>query len=399
MATQFKYIVVGAGMMGAAAARHLAVNGDGIALIGPREPADIKSHTGVFASHYDAARITRTIDGNADWARLANRSIGRYAQIERDSGVAFYGEVGCLIVGKRRGTGFPYIENVCAAAEKLEVETQILDDAALREQFPYFSFEAGCEGVFERKNAGYVDPRELVRAQIIIAEKYGVTRIDDIAVRVRQNGNVTTVTTASGQSYTAEKVLVAAGGFSVAEGLLPQKLNMQVYGRTVAFFEIPDDELDHYAGMPSLIYEPADPRKHIYLLPPVRYPDGKVYLKIGGEPVDIVLNGEHEIRNWFRAGGSPKVRDDFSEIIETLVPAIDRSRISMAACVTSYTPNGFPAIGYTASPGIAVLTGGCGAAAKSSDEIGRLGAELLSEGLIVDMGYQADFSPVFLGRA
>ena len=74
---------------------------------------------------------------------------------------------------------------------------------------------------------------------------------------------------------------------------------------------------------------------------------------------------------------------------------IDRARISMAACVTSYTRSGFPAIGYTASPSIAVLTGGCGAAAKSSDEIGRLGAELLVEGQIIDTGYEADFAPVF----
>ncbi|GAK69222.1 putative oxidoreductase [Agrobacterium rubi TR3 = NBRC 13261] len=395
MATQFKYIVVGAGMMGAAAARHLTGKSDGVALIGPGEPADIKNHTGVFASHYDAARITRTIDGNADWARLANRSIARYAEIERESGVEFYGEVGCLIVGKKRGAGFDYIENVCAAAETLGVEIEILDDSVLADRFPYFAFESGCEGVFERRNAGWVNPREMVRAQIVSAEKRGVTRIDDIAVSVREDGGVATVTTASGHIYTAEKVIVAAGGFSVAEGLLPQKLEMQVNGRTVAFFEIPDQELHRYAGMPSLIYEPADPRKHIYLLPPVRYPDGKTYLKIGGEPVDIVLNGDREIRDWFRSGGSAKVRDDFSEIIETLIPSIDRSRISMAACVTSYTPSGFPAIGYTASPGIAVLTGGCGAAAKSSDEIGRLGAELLVEGRIIDTEYAADFAPAF----
>ena len=395
MATQFKYIVVGAGMMGAAAARHLAESSDGVALIGPREPADIKSHTGVFASHYDAARITRTIDSNADWARLANRSIARYAEIERESGVEFYGQVGCLIVGKKRGTGFPYIENVCAAAEKLGVATEILDDTGLADRFPYFKFETGCEGVFEKNNAGYVNPRELVRAQITIAEKRGVTRIDDIAVSVREEGGVAMVTTAAGQVFTADKVLVAAGGFSIAEGLLPQALAMEVYARTVAFFEIPDEELHLYAGMPSLIYEPTDPRKHIYLLPPVRYPDGRFYLKIGGEPVDVLLRTDQEIRDWFRSGGNVTVRDNFSDIIDALIPSVDTSRISMAACVTSYTPTGFPAIGYTASSSIAVLTGGCGSAAKSSDEIGRLGAQLLVEGQIIDGDYETDFAPVF----
>lgn len=396
MVAQFKYIVVGAGMMGAAAARHLSLESDGIALIGPGEPVDIASHRGVFASHYDAARITRTIDGNADWARLANRSIARYGDIARDSGVEFYDEVGCLIVGKARGSGYPYIDNVCAAAETLGVETEVMDDAALGERFAYFSFESGCEGVFERHNAGYINPRELVRAHIIAAEKRGVMRLDDIAVSVREEGGVALVATASGMRYSAEKVLVAAGGFSISEGLLPQRLAMEVYARTVALFEIPQAELSSYAGMPSLIYEPADPRNHIYLLPPVRYPDGKTYLKIGGEPVDVPLTTEGELRAWFRSGGSPKVRDDFAAIISSLVPSIDTTRISMAACVTSYTPKGFPAIGYTGSRRIAVLTGGCGAAAKSSDEIGRLGAMLLTEGHVDGQGYDADFGPVFV---
>ncbi len=395
MAVQFKYIVVGAGMMGAAAARHLSLEADGVALIGPKEPENIARHEGVFASHYDAARITRTIDGNADWALLANRSIARYEEIARESGVDFYGEVGCLIVGKARGTGFPYIENVCAAAGKLGVETEMLGDAALVERFPYFAFEGGCEGVFERRNAGYVDPRALVRAQIIAAEKRGVTRFDDVAVSVRDEGGVATVMTKSGQCYTAEKVLVAAGGFSIAEGLLPQWLSMNVYGRTIALFEIPEAELPQYADMPSLIYEPTDPKKHIYLLPPVRYPDGKTYLKIGGEPVNVPLQTDAEMRAWFRAGGRAQVRDDFSDIIASLIPTIDRARISMAACVVSYTPSGFPAIGYSGSERIAVLTGGCGTAAKSSDEIGRLGAVLLTAGHVGGQGYEADFSPVF----
>ena len=397
MAAQFKYIVVGAGMMGAAAARHLSLESDGVALIGPQEPTDIRSHQGVFASHYDAARITRTIDDDADWARLANRSIARYEEIERENGIGFYHEVGCLIVGKARGTGSPYIENVCAAAETLAVDADVLGDAELVRRFPYFSFESGCEGVFERRNAGHINPRELVRAQILAAEKRSVTRYDDVVVSVRDEDGVAIVTNASGNSYTAEKVLVAAGGFSVADGLLPQPLSMNVYGRTVAFFEIDGSERARYAEMPSLIYEPSDPTKHIYLLPPVVYPDGKTYLNIGGEPDDIPLRTDAEIREWFRSGGKPAVRDHLAAIVETLVPSIDVSRISMAACVTSYTPSGYPAIGFCGSERIAVLTGGCGAAAKSSDEIGRLGAVLLTRGSVRDEGYDTDFVPAFGG--
>ncbi len=47
MSDLFKYIVVGRGMMGSAAARHLSKVTDGVALIGPDEPAHPLQHDGV----------------------------------------------------------------------------------------------------------------------------------------------------------------------------------------------------------------------------------------------------------------------------------------------------------------------------------------------------------------
>ena len=396
MSGHFRYIIVGRGMMGAAAARHLAETVDAVALIGPGEPADIKLHQGVFASHYDEARITRTIDGDVDWALLANRSIARYADIAARSGVEFYAPVGCLMVGPERGGDNPFVDDVRKAAARLGVSTELLDEENIESRFPYFSFEPGCEGVFERNNAGYVNPRALVKAQAVLAEKAGVTLIDDIVVSAREEGGRVRVETASGAVYTADRVLVAAGGFSITKDLLPQPVALDVYARTVAFFEVDEGDLDQYADMPSLIYEPRDTTKHIYLLPPVRYPDGKFYLKIGGDPDDKRLGSDPEIREWFRSGGRESVRDHLSEIVGSLVPSIDLLRVSMAACVVSKTQSGYPAIGFTASPKIAVLTGGNGTAAKSSDEIGRLGAVLLRDGKIADGAFATDFKPAFL---
>jgi sarcosine oxidase len=99
MAVDFKVIIVGRGMMGAAAARHLSGMIEGVALIGPSEPVERKSHHGVFASHYDEARITRSFDDNAVWATLAARSLDRYHEIEAKSGISFFTEAGCLFAG------------------------------------------------------------------------------------------------------------------------------------------------------------------------------------------------------------------------------------------------------------------------------------------------------------
>ncbi|MCJ8238771.1 FAD-dependent oxidoreductase [Peteryoungia algae] len=394
MVQRYKSIVVGRGMMGAAAARYLALQGDGVAVIGPDEPKDWANHHGVFSSHYDEARITRTIDSDPIWARMANRSIARYGDIAIESGVEFYAEVGCLIVGPKRGGRDPYVGQVEAAAQQLGVSVEILSDAALTSRFRYFDFGSDFEGVFEQANAGYVNPRRLVEAQSILAEKAGATVVRRTAVSVREEGGLAIVTTDDGAVYTAERVLIAAGGFSINENLVPRPLDLKVYGRTVAFFEIADEDLAAYSGMPSLIHQSDNPTDHIYLLPPVRYPDGKTYLKIGGDPDDLQLDVEPEIRAWFRRGGRLTTRDHLHRILTGLVPTLSDAPISMAACVTSFTPNNYPAIGF-ASERIAVLTGGCGAAAKSSDEIGRLGAELMQHGRIVDEVYGDIFRPVF----
>lgn len=386
----FKYIVVGRGMMGAAAARHLALRTDGVAVIGPDEPADRKAHAGVFASHYDEGRITRTIDPDRDWALLANRSIARYREIAKDSGIDFYTEVGCTVVAP---LGSDYLARTESAARSLGVATSSLDGDGLARIFPFFAFPEGSAGVFEPDGAGHISPRKLVQAQSRLAEKAGATIIRDYVTAIRPVGDAVEVVTSDGSAYRGEKVLLAAGTFSIGENLLPRPVDMMVYGRTVTLFEVSEAQAAQFAAMPSLILEA--PGIDIYLLPPVRYPDGKLYLKIGGDPDDHVLGSDAEIRAWFRGEGRPAVREHLVDVVSRIVPALVPLSISTASCALSHTKSGYPMIGYSASPHIAVLTGCAGTSAKSSDEIGRLGAELLLTGDISGEGYATDFAPQF----
>lgn len=97
--SSYEVAVIGLGLIGSAACRHLSLRfGSSVVGIGPAEPQDWGSHTGVFASHYDQARITRIVDRNDVWSKLAARSIASYKSIQDESGITFHHPVGSLRV-------------------------------------------------------------------------------------------------------------------------------------------------------------------------------------------------------------------------------------------------------------------------------------------------------------
>lgn len=392
MVRHFDFVVVGRGMMGAAAARHLARTGASVALVGRGEPADWQAHDGVFSSHYDSGRITRTIDGNPDWALLARRSIARYREIEAESGIAFYGEVGCLITG---GAGGAYINAVEAVARHHALDAPVFDRAGLRTRFPWFDMPETSSGVFERTGAGYVDPRGLVAAQVACLEKAGGVSILDDAVSAREAGDRGTVALRSGGAVTGGRVLVATGGFSRAPGLLAKVPALVVKARTVVLAELTPEQAEAYRDMPSWIDESADPVDHFYFLPPIVYPDGKTYLKIGGDPTEVEIEDEQAIRDWFRGEGRPEAIVHLKGLLARAVPDLAPVRLVSVPCVTTYTPHGYPYAGFVEGERVALLTGGNGAAAKSSDEIGRIGADLVLRGRMDEPDYATDFAVHF----
>jgi sarcosine oxidase len=392
----FKYIVIGAGMMGAAAARHLSAETDGVALIGPAEPHDRKEHRGVFSSHYDEARITRGFDGNPVWAQLASRSIARYAEIEAKSGISFYTEAGCLFAGNGDGIGGEYVSRALHASDALGLDIETVGTSDLGRRFPMFSLPTDFSGYFEKRNAGHINPRALVKAQCVVAQQQGATLIRETVERVVDASSGVEVTTREGRRYTADKVIVAAGGFTNMAHLLPAPVDMAATGRTVVFFELNVDKQAAFSGMPSTIVLAGREDDIVYILPPVRYPDGKIYLKIGGEGEKGRLETLDEAIAWFHSDGGQAEVAHLIEIAIRLMPSLKGCPITSGSCVASITRTGYPYIGYTQSSNIAVLTGGNFVSAKSSDELGRLGAVLLRDGQLSEQDFAAELAPVFI---
>ncbi|MEM7545601.1 MAG: FAD-dependent oxidoreductase [Pseudomonadota bacterium] len=358
--------VIGRGMMGAAAARHLAKGGHQVTLIGPAEPVDKRSHKGVFASHYDEGRITRKNDAKPFWAEVAAASIARYAEIEAESGIRFFGNVGAMMAAELDSS---WMKQVLATKDALGTDCEVLDHRALASRFDYFKFPSTFGAVYEPTGGGHVSPRNLVAAQTEAARRQGATIVDAVVDNVDETANGVTVRTAEGP-IGADRALIAAG--AMTDHVLARAPRLTVMKRTVAFFEIAADEAQRLADMPSLVFRSHRPGGP-YLLPPIRYPDGRTYIKLGGDPTDEPIETEAEIGDWFRSGGDANVRDFLEDSYRELMPTVRIETVSMDACVTSWTEDRYPEIGMLTDR-IGVATGGNGAGAKCSDELGRRGA-------------------------
>ncbi len=387
----FDVIVVGAGMWGSACARHLAEMGARVALVGLRSRKNAATHNGVFASHYDEARITRRLDGDCDWSRAAAASMDRYAHIETQGGVPFFHRVGALMAGPEQGLGRDYILNTKTVAEDAGTDHVALRGAELRAQFPYFEFPDGILGLFEAAG-GWINPRAHVKAEISAAVANGVTMVRDEVVGVLEDSDGVLVRCAGGERLRAERVVVACGAFSKAAGVLPEPVPLKVYARTIAFVEIDDSEADRLKDMPAVVYFFPNGAGDCYILPPVRYPNGKTYLKIGGDPEDVELTTVAEMKEWFRGDGDPKAGRYMAEQLFKLMPSLASQGVTFGSCVTSFTPRGNPLI-YGQTKRVFALTGGNGAGAKCADEIGRLGALKVTGQSLDGEGYGTTFEP------
>ncbi len=379
--------IIGKGLIGSAALRHLALTLPElrVCVIGPDEPADRKSHDGVFASHYDQGRITRVLDPSPLWARLAQASLARYSAIEAASGVKFHVPVGCL-----RVTDAPdVISALDACAAELGVEHHRLDAASCAAALPFLSFSADLVAWHEGGGAGYINPRSLIRAQLEIAADQGAHIIREIVASLALDGAGVAITTRGGRSIRARKALLSAGGYS--NTLLGRKLALRTRSHTILLAEAPAAETERLREMPAVISAFEDPAvPSLYMLPPVCYPDGKTYIKLGpsGRSDELPapehdLDARHDdaaLSEWFRGDGRSDIAAAMQDALHRLLPGLQVVSYHAVPCLITHSAHGNPYLDVLDPRGLYIATAGNGGAAKSSDEIGRIGAMLCATG-------------------
>ena len=369
----YKIAVIGRGLIGSAAGRHLSMISDGIAVIGPNEPEDPVKHEGVFASHYDEGRMVRFVDPQISWSITAKRSIERFLQLQMDSGINFFTTSGYL--GLQGPEFLDYLEGSEFSAKTVNANFKRINSDEIRKDYPFLSIDDNTVGLVESGLAGHISPRNMVNAQTKIARKLGADIIEHEVEKISLNNKAVEITLRNNEKLLAEKVLVATGAFTDACDLLPKSLNLIVYGRTVVLAEI-DKHLEEILNIMPTMYV-AD--SNAYILPPIKYPDGKTYLKIGiGNKSDKILNSRSELIEWFQGKGSEQDFRDFREYISHLIPSLqDCENWHTKSCAVTQTATGLPYIDYVVEDRIAVATGGNGKAAKSADDWGLFAAQMM----------------------
>lgn len=358
--------------MGASAAAYLAEGGQDVALVSPMEGSGPDRR---YSSHGDHSRVARNWSGDPIWRALGQRSLGRFRDIEAASGVSFFEEVGSLLLlPKEAVEERKTVRKVLNGPDGALYEP--LGERELRERFEYLGMP-GSVGVLEPKRAGYFDPRAFVQAQIQRGKQRGLRHLESPMESIDSGSPSHRIRLAAGGGeLRARHVLLAMGSYSAFEPACACSAQLTVYGRTIIHIEVGERTRLALHGMPSIRVHGAD--YGFYLLPPIKYPDGKYYLKIGGGPRTRVLSSFAELSSWCAGDGDPAVAGMLLRKVHEVLPDLQALSVRPQTCIITVPQGGYPYI-TKGDNEIGVVTGGNGAGAKSGDELGRLAAAMMTD--------------------
>jgi monomeric sarcosine oxidase len=230
MADIFDAIVIGAGVMGSAAAYHLAKQGRRALLLEQFEIGH--SH----ASSHGESRIFRFAYDNAEYAKLAMQCKPLWRELEREAG-----ETLLLDSSQLDLTDEPaHHKDVLAVANTLAqigASFEQLDAAQLRQRYPQWRLGNAAIAV-KSPDSGILRATRCVQSLVAQAVQHGATvRECEAMTKIEDAGDEVQVTT-SKDVYRARKLIVAGGAW--LNGLLAHiglSLPLKVTQEQVVYFK------------------------------------------------------------------------------------------------------------------------------------------------------------------
>ncbi|HEV2867336.1 MAG TPA: FAD-dependent oxidoreductase, partial [Allosphingosinicella sp.] len=125
-------VVVGAGAFGAWTAEKLREGGGKVLLLDAWGPGHARASSG------GESRMTRGAYGSSEiYTRMALESLAEWRRLSETAGLPIFHQTGVLFFFPRVE---PYLTDTLAVHRRLELESELLDHAALRSRFPMIDF-------------------------------------------------------------------------------------------------------------------------------------------------------------------------------------------------------------------------------------------------------------------
>jgi monomeric sarcosine oxidase len=357
----YDIVVVGAGVMGSAAAYHLARDGRRVLLI---EQFSV-GHT--QGSSHGGSRIIRYTHDDVAYVRLMPAIFERWRQLEAESGAALLQMTGGLYLGP---ADEPFLCGAQHALQTLQYPYQVLSPTELPGHFPQFRLPPGWLALYQ-ETSGILAATRCVETLVQQAVRHGATVREKTQVQaVLPNGDGVTLRLAGPggeETILAAQAVICAGPWigRLLAPLLPYPLPLQVTHQQVAYFAVEQPDLYAVGRCPLYIFTALP---HFYGFPIF---DRAGEVKIGMELVGSVVDPD-----------TP--RTVTAAAISELSAAIERSLVGVRPeptrvelCLYTESPNHHFVIDrHPEHPQILMAGGFSGRGFKFGIAVGRLLADL-----------------------
>ncbi|MGO1543230.1 MAG: FAD-dependent oxidoreductase [Gulosibacter sp.] len=363
-----KYVVVGAGLMGAATAWHLAAGGQEVTLLERDVPA------GAFGSSHGSARIFRYAYPNDTYARLVQEAAPVWSQLERESDRALMQRVGAIDFGAERDP-----RGLAAVLSRVGVEHTLIEHEDARTRWPQYAVDTD---VLWQPTAGVVDAEGAVDSMVTLAEKAGAQILTGWDVAEVSTASTTgyVLRSTDGRDIHAAEVVIAAGGW--LPHILPSLPLPGGFVDALPHFEVRQEQTFHFpyaqllddAEWPTMIHMLRDGgvKKAIYALPGGRNGEHrglKVALHNGGKVLSSAAQQDGQV--------DPANRQWVTEYVRKFIPGVVPEPYNEATCLFTNTPTEDFVLERV--DGITIVSACSGHGAKFGPLIGLLAAGVATQ--------------------
>lgn len=353
-----EYVVVGAGLAGAATAWQLALRGHDVTILERTQPA---SHDG---SSHGSARIFRYAYPDEFYTRAVIESKSLWDELDRASGLELITPFGAVDYGPERQP-----EQLARILAETGIEHELLSAAEARARWPHIAFDTA---VLWHPGAGVIDAESAVNAMIEQAVKHGARLLTGWNVsRVEKRRSGYRVVSDGWETRDAGNVVISAGGW--LPSLLGQLPLPAGFLAGLPEFTVRQEQAYHFryrsdgGEWPTFIHKGADIQTY-------GLPGGRDAGFVGQKVAEY--NGGKFIPSAAAQTGlvDPDNRRRVVDYVRKYLPGLDPEPYAETTCLFTNTPNEDFVIDRTG--GLTIVSPCSGHGAKFAPLIGQWAADL-----------------------